>query len=291
MKVFKSEQGKACVLESYDKIASLFGVAAEEKCIETQFGKTHVFLCGDRKNPPLLMFHGVGDNSAVMWALNMYELSKHFFCIAIDTIGGPGKSEPNTHYNKKEFNQVKWINEIADKMELRKFYIVGVSYGACIAYLYTVYESARVLKAVCIEGGMITKPLKSMISTLMLAFPEVLFPTERNLVKIIKKMKPGSDLFDKHPEIIKHMVLVMKNHNQAAMFPHRLEKYNIDQGLAVRDKLYFLFGGNMQAARDEYMEMLNEGQFRYKIIEGAGHGVNHEKPEQTHNEILSFLLR
>ena len=101
MKVFKSEKRKAAVLESYDKLASSWGVDKEERYVETRFGKTHVFLTGDPSNPPLLMFHGVGDNSAVMWLLNIQELSRHFYFIVVDTLCGPGKSEPNEHYNKK----------------------------------------------------------------------------------------------------------------------------------------------------------------------------------------------
>ena len=58
---------------------------------------------------------------------------------------------------------------------------MGVSNGAAITFKYTLYESQRVIKAVCVEGGIITKPLKSMICTLMLLFPEILMPTKKNM--------------------------------------------------------------------------------------------------------------
>ena len=289
MKVFKSEGGKKSVLESYDKLVAQWGVDTEEKFIETKFGKTHVFLVGDKSNPPLLMFHGVGDNSAVMWVMNMHELSQHFYCIAIDTLGGPGKSEPNDHYVKNEFNIIGWINDLVRQLKLDRFYMVGVSHGAYLVFLYTTHEKEKVIKTVCIEGGIITNPLRSMIRTLMLAFPEILIPTRKNIIKIMKKMKPGSDLFEKHPEVIDHMVLVMKSHNQVAMTPHTLEKYNRDSGIAVRDKLYFLFGSNLQDKRNSVIELLNEGQYSYKIFDGAGHGLNMEKPEMVNKEIVTYL--
>lgn len=289
MKVFKSEKGKAAVLESYDKLASLWGVDKEERYVETRFGRTHVFLAGEPSNPPLLMFHGVGDNSAVMWLLNIQELSRHFYCIAVDTLGGPGKSEPNEHYNKKEFNDVDWINNLAEQLKLDRFHIMGVSHGASLAYIYTLHEKERVMKAVCIEGGIIVNPFKSIINTLLLAFPEVLVPTRKNIIKIMKKMKPNSDLFDKHPEVVEHMVLVTGSHNQSAMFPHKLEKYDKQMGMTIRDKVYFLFGGNMRSAREELMKIMNDEQFKYKIIEGVGHGLNHEKPEAANQEIIRFL--
>lgn len=289
MKVFKSEKGKAAVLESYDKLASLWGVDKEERYIETRFGRTHVFITGDPSNPPLLMFHGVGDNSAVMWLLNIQELSRHFYCIAVDTLGGPGKSEPNKHYNRNEFNEVDWINGLAEQLKLNRFHIIGVSHGASLAYLYTLHETERVMKAVCIEGGIITNPVKSIINTLLLAFPEVLAPTRKNIIKIMKKMKPNSDLFEKHPEVVEHMVLVMGSHNQSSMFPHRLEKYDKQTGMTIREKVYFLFGGNMKSARVELIKIMDEGQFQYQVFEGAGHGLNHEKPEAFNQEIIRFL--
>lgn len=289
MKVFKSEEGRRQVLESYDRLVSQWGVTTEEKYIETHFGRTHVLLVGNKSNPPLLMFHGVGDNSAVMWVMNIRELSRYFFCIAIDTMGGPGKSEPNDHYVKNEFNIVQWINDVVCQLKLERFNIVGVSHGAYLAYLYTTHEKDKVIKTVCIEGGIITNPLRSMIRTFMLAFPEILIPTRENIIKIMKKMKPGSELFEKHPEIIDHMLLVMKNHRQVSMTPHSLEKYNKDLGIAVRDKLYFMFGGNLQDKRNSVIELLDEGQYLYKVFAGAGHGLNMEKPEMVNKEIVTYL--
>jgi pimeloyl-ACP methyl ester carboxylesterase len=289
MKVFKSEKGKAMVLESYDKLASAWGVGKEERYLETRFGRTHVFLTGEKSNPPLLMFHGVGDNSAVMWLLNIQALSRHFYCIAVDTLGGPGKSEPNEHYNKNEFNDVDWINDLVEQLKLDRFNIMGVSHGACLAYLYTLHEKERIKRAVCIEGGIIVSPIKSIVNTLLLAFPEVLVPTRKNMIKIMKKMKPNSDLFEKNPEVVEHMVLVMGSHNQSAMFPHKLEKYDKERGMAIHDRVCFLFGGNMKSRREELMKIMDEDQFSYKILEGVGHGLNHEKPELANQEIIRFL--
>jgi hypothetical protein len=114
-------------------------------------------------------------------------------------------------------------------------------------------------------------------------------PYPEIIIKIMKKMKPGSDIFEKHPEIIDHMVLVMKSHNQVAMTPHTLEKYNRDSGIAVRDRLYFLFGSNLQDKRSSVIELLDEGQYSYKIFDVAGNGLNIEKPEMVNKEIVTYL--
>lgn len=63
------------------------GRNGQELDIATPYGTTHCITAGDKSLPPLLLFHGVGDNSAVMWLLNMKELARHFYCIAVETLG------------------------------------------------------------------------------------------------------------------------------------------------------------------------------------------------------------
>lgn len=287
---FKNTEGKERVWQSYQQLIDQWPVSVEEMDIPTSCGPTHCIVTGDKRNPPLLLFHGVGDNSAVMWILNIKELSQHFYCIAIDTLGGPGKSIPNEHFNKQKFDQVDWINEIADHLEIDHFHIAGVSNGAYIAYNYATKQPDRVNRVVCLEGGMVTTPIKAMLQTLMLMFPEILIPTDRNLLKVLKKLSaPNSPLFDNHPELAAHLILLMRTHNQQAMFAHKLEKYNKDEAVAVKDKLYFLVGEHSLKQSKQFIAILEDGNFHYQVIPHAGHGINHEQPDIVNNEIISFL--
>ena len=95
MKIYKNNKGKELVIKSYNELLKLWNIKYEEVNLKTKYGITHCIISGDNNKPPLLMFHGVGDNSAVMWIKNIEDLSQHFHCIAVDTIGGPGKSVPN----------------------------------------------------------------------------------------------------------------------------------------------------------------------------------------------------
>ena len=293
VKVFKNEKGRERAIESYNRLLASWDVEITEMDIQTKCGATHCITAGNKENPPLLMFHGVGDNSAVMWLLNMKELSQHFYCIAIDTIGGPGKSVPNEKFNKNEFDQIEWINEIAKAFMLDRFYVMGVSNGAAITYKYTIHERDRVIKAVCVEGGLITKPLKSMIGTLLLLFPEIMIPTKKNMIKAMSKLvSPDSNIYAKHPEVIDHIIMVEKVHNKSAMFPHKLEKYDKEMALKVKDKLYFILGDYMvesSKSRQEYVELLKDVGFKYDVIKNAGHAVNHEQPEIVNEKIIAFL--
>jgi len=89
MKIYKSEAAKKNVLDTYDKLLEMWDVDKEERDVPTTFGKTHVIICGDKKYPPLVLFHGVGDNSALMWLYNAKAWAQKFRVVAADTIGGP----------------------------------------------------------------------------------------------------------------------------------------------------------------------------------------------------------
>lgn len=291
VQVYKNESARNLVIGSYNKILDIWSTPYQEHDVPTEYGLTHCITSGNSENPSLLLFHGVGDNSAVMWALNIRELSRHFYCIAVDTIGGPGKSVPNDKFNKQTFNQVKWIDQILDHFKINTVNIAGVSNGAYIAYNYTAVRCDRVRKAVCMEGGMITSPLKSMIQTLMMMFPEILIPTNRNLLKVLKKLSsPGADVFERYPLLAEHLVLLMKSHNQQAMFAHKLEKYDKTRADSVKEKLIFLIADHKIGLKKDFMAILNGDGFRYKIIPNAGHGINHEQPEVVHKEIIGFLI-
>ncbi len=50
---------------------------------------------------------------------------------------------------------------------------------------------------------------------------------------------------------------------------------NREEAVAVRDKLYFLLGGYRLDQKHEFIALLEDAGLRYRVIEGAGHRVNH----------------
>lgn len=152
MKVYRSDKAKGNIYRTYDQLLTQWEVEVEEKDITTTYGTTHIILCGDKNKPPLVLFHGVGDNSALMWIFNAKELAKHFRIYAVDTIGGPGKSCPNSKYNK-DFDTIKWLDEVFDSLELEQTYVAGVSNGSFMAHHYGIIRPDRVIKMICMSGS------------------------------------------------------------------------------------------------------------------------------------------
>ncbi|MBD8497301.1 alpha/beta fold hydrolase [Paenibacillus arenosi] len=104
MQRYKSSTGKQLIYESYDRLLLAWNVDYVERTIQTSFGHTHIITAGDVSNPPLVLFHGTADNSSMMWIYNARYLAEHFYLIAVDAIGGSGKSEPSGEYGRN-FNQ------------------------------------------------------------------------------------------------------------------------------------------------------------------------------------------
>ncbi|HEX2947030.1 MAG TPA: alpha/beta hydrolase [Clostridia bacterium] len=287
---YKNQKGMEEVIKSYNGLLKLWRTEYTEEDVPTSFGATHCILAGDRDKPPLLLLHGVGDNSAIMWPFNIGELSKHFFCIAVDTLGGPGKSVPGENFTKEKFTQRQWLNEVAAHYGLGQFNIAGVSNGAVMAFNYTVMEPEKVLKAICIEGGMAINPMKSILRFMIMMFPEILMPTRKNMIRIVYKLtSPKNHFYENHPEIVDHLLLLMKNHNRKAMNVHTVYKYDREASVRIYDKFYFLFGDVRMEERKELFNLLEKDGYKYKIIKDAGHGLNHEQAKAVNGEMVGFL--
>jgi len=289
MKIFKSAIAQQNILDSYDRLLKMWDVDIEETDITTTYGTTHVITCGDKNNPPLILFHGVGDNSALMWVYNARELSQHFWVIATDTIGGPGKSQPNSDYNK-EFSDIRWIDEILAELTLDKVFIAGVSNGAYLAQYYGIYRPERVLKMICLAG---TVPVGggSPIKTMMKIFlPEALFPTKKNTEKLLRKLSgKNSDVFTGNPVVMEHYRWLLKGFNNMAMRFHKIVSFNDEQISSIREKTLYLAGD-----KDPFMALggkalLLQYEMNAKFFPDVGHGINHEISEIINRQMIEYL--
>lgn len=291
MKVFKSEKSKEKILETYNQLLKMWGVSYQEKDIETAYGLTHVIECGNIENPPLVLFHGVGDNSALMWIYNAKVLSEKYHLFAIDTIGGPGKSIPNKNYNKM-FDQLKWIDDILDKLKITKTNMAGVSNGAYITQHYCIKRPERILKAICMAGSVYdsesSHPMKAMMKVFL---PEALFPTKKNTEKLIKKLSgKNSSVFTNNKLIMEHYQWLLKGFNNMAMSYHRLVSFHADEIKGIQGKCLFLCGeadplGDVEKVKGK----LERHGLNYQLFPEVGHGINHEIASEINSVILNFL--
>ncbi|HPF88583.1 MAG TPA: alpha/beta hydrolase [Candidatus Limiplasma sp.] len=290
MKVYRSERAKRRILNTYDQLLAQWGVETEEKDIDTYYGTTHVVCCGSVDNPPLVLFHGVGDDAALMWLYNAKPLAAQFRLYALDTMGGPGKSRPNTHYDRT-YDDVRWIDETLNGLGLTQTFVAGVSNGAYLTQLYGLRRPERVRGMVCMAGSVPVgsgSPIKTMIK---IFFPEALFPTKRNTLRLIRKLcGSNSRVFTDHPLVIEHYRALLKGFNNMAMGYHHLEHFSDADVDAIRDKALYLMGEADPFALLGGKAALLDHQMNAKFYPDTGHGINHERTDAVNQEIIRYFL-
>ncbi len=296
IRTFKTEEGKRLTHESYDRLLASWGIPVREVDVDTSYGKTHVILAGSPSAPPLILFHGVGDDSAVMWILNARELSRHFRLMAVDTLGGSGKSEPDGRYGKG-FDLARWLGDVLDGLEIKKAFAAGVSYGAYHVQLLLASFPERIEKIIPLAGYLYAKGYGSgkfavlgrMIRTMM---PEALNPTEENAVRLGSKLAgPNSERLFSDKRFMDHFRLLMKHYNNRAQFVHSRRPFTPAEIELIRARSLFLIGDRDTIAYFPKMRRAMEDfRMNWKIYKDTGHLINHVRPEETHRDFVEFFL-
>ena len=291
MKVYRSQKSAQAIRKTYDRLLDAWACGKKEKDIETVYGTTHVIECGKEDMPPLILFHGVGDDSALMWIFNAPELSKHFHLYAIDTLGGPGKSLPGEKYNK-DFDDVRWIDETLDGLRIGRAFFAGVSHGGYLVQLYALRRPERVLKAISISGTVPVGGKKlSMLAMMKIFLPEALFPTDKNTVKLIRKLSGEHyTVFTENRDIMEHYRCLLKGFNNRAMGFHKVGAFTPEDVNSIRSRVVYLVGTEDPFEKLGGRYVLEKNHMNAVFYEKAGHGLNHELADEINRKIVSVFL-
>ena len=290
MKVYRSKKSGENIIRTYDSLLKEWGIPVEEKMIPTCYGDTHVIIFGKAGGMPLVLFHGVGDDSALMWLYNAKTLSEHFRLYAVDTIGGPGKSIMGEKYNS-DFDDVIWIDEILKNLGLKKVSLAGVSHGGYLVQLYTLMRPEKVDKAIslsaAIPDGVVGSPMKIMMKIFL---PEALFPTKSNVIKLMKKLSGEHfEVFTENALVMEHYTWLLKGFNNMAMGYHKVRNFSKEEIDKIRDKVFYLSGLEDPFEKMGGKEVLINANMNVKFFVGVGHGINHEIAEEINDVIIKIM--
>ena len=290
MKVYRTKKMQQEIIRTYNNLLAQWDVETEEMDINTEYGTTHIVACGKKENPPLILFHGVGDDSALMWIYNAKYLSQFFRIYAVDTIGGPGKSVPGEGYNK-DFDDVLWIDGVLDKLLIEKAFFAGVSHGGYLVKYYSLYRPERVKKGISISGAISVGEKGSPMATMMKIFlPEALFPTKRNIQKLIEKLcGENTPVFTENEDIMEHYTYLLRGFNNMAMGYHNVRPFTEEEVDLIRDKIEFLVGLEDPFEKLGGAEALRKYRMKGTFYENAGHGLNHERADEINAKIVEIF--
>lgn len=290
MKAYRSKKAKDNIIKTYDELLKQWDVPMEEKMVPTMYGLTHVIVTGEEDGKPLLMFHGVGDNSALMWIYNAKALGTYFRLYAVDTIGGPGKSVMGDKYNA-DYDDVVWIDEIMNYFKLEKASMIGVSNGGYLTQLYTLRRPERIEKAICLSSSVPIGESGNYMKTMMKIFlPEALFPTKKNIEKLIRKLSGNHpEVFLDNSVIMEHYLWLIKGFNNMAMRYHKISMFTEEEVEQMKEKVVYLVGLEDPFQKLGGTELLRKYCMNVKFYEGAGHGINHELADEINDMVIHIM--
>lgn len=114
--------------------------------------KAQISEWGSKENPTIICIHGLGSTSLSFIELGEL-LSDKYHIFSID-LPGHGKT-PAFEYDKDYGIPylINWISKVIDLIEKDSFYLMGHSWGGCIALHYAAQYSEKVKKIVLLDGG------------------------------------------------------------------------------------------------------------------------------------------
>lgn len=289
VKKYRSNKAGDRILRTYDQLLKSWECDIVERDIKTTYGTIHVIETGTEDGTPLVLFHGVGDDSALMWVYNAGRLGERYKVYAIDTMGGPGKSIPNENYNK-DFDDIRCIDEVMDGLGIERAVFAGVSNGAYLVQTYTLNRPEKVIKGICLAGSVAVGGKKmAMLAILKVFFPEALFPTDKNMVRLVRKLC-GSHYteFSDNPIVMEHFKSILKGFNNASMGYHKVEGFSPEEIDKIRGKITYLVGEEDPFQKLGGKDLLIQYKMDTIFYEDAGHAINHELHDEINEKIIEL---
>lgn len=281
--IYKSPQIKARFMEIYNQKMTEWPVTYEDEFVDTQYGVVHVIVSGPEDAPPMLLLHASAVSSW-SWKYNVAELSQHYRTYAIDLIGDAGKSEFTSldKVMKTGQDQANLYAEIADKLGVRRAYVVGASEGGFIATNYALHYPDKVEKLALLGPMGYSGAVQSVIRiTLTQLFP--LKPIQDRTFRWA-----FSDSTQLKEDFGEWFPLVMTGYNSVKVAPMPI---SAEERQSLQVPVLFIFGerdnlvGNPQAAKTLVQDIPD---VQVEVVE-AGHLMGGELPEVCNQLILDFF--
>lgn len=272
-------------INAYNKTLSLFELPVREKDIQTQYGNAHVLICGNSNNPPLILLHGM-NASSTMWYPNMKTLAKNYCVYAIDFLLEPGKSTCNKlRLTRKQI--ACWYDEIAEKLGLKSFYLLGYSRGGWLATAVALNKPEKVKKLVLLSPAQTftwIPPNSAILSNITYSIS----PNKKNLGNILSGLSVRNNniseiyleqyLLGTQKENISPHIFDMTPYSRKS-----LKKLEMPVLVLIGDKDII----NNQRCLDKAEKLLPDVQTG--IIENAGHFLSFDQPDAVNTCIRNFL--
>ncbi len=226
----------------------------------------------------LVFIHGSGgDHSA--WANQYAGLHKHYNIAAVDLPGhgsseGSGKSEIESY--------CLWVKNLLDVLQLKNVILVGHSLGAAINLQFAIKYPQAISGIVTVGGGM-KMPVNPAIFEFLKTNPV-------DSIELICKFSVAKKNREKFMEpLIKSLAQTQLDVLQGDL--SACDKFDVSSEISnISLKALAICGAEDKMTPPEFSRQISESISRAKLclIEGAGHMVMMEQPEEFNEALNNF---
>lgn len=188
---FAATDSGAAFYAAYDSVLSTWPDDTTTVEIESDYGTTHVNVCGPESGPPVVLLPGGGATSTV-WFGNVTALSGQNRVYAVDLMGDVGRSTAHGKPMKTVDDLRDWLKSVIDGLDLDSPSIIGHSYGAMIALDYALHNPDRVSRLILIDPNSCFAGMR--MQYLVHALPILLRPNEKRERTFIEWETGGASL-------------------------------------------------------------------------------------------------
>jgi pimeloyl-ACP methyl ester carboxylesterase len=282
--IYRNPESKTKCLAVYEAALARWPVSYEQLDVPTRFGSTHVIVSGPDQATPLVLLHG-NWATATMWLSTIADLSRNFRTYAVDQIDDAGKSIP-TRIPASRSDYSQWLLDVFDQLEFQQADIVGLSYGGFLAVNFALYAPERVKRLILLCPGVPNFGPPTQRYAIH-GMPLILFPSRLTGRWLINGLSArGYRPYDWEAE-----QLIVSAMSLRSRIPFR-PVFGDDEFQNLKMPVLLLIGNrevlyDARGAVGRAKQLIP--QVEAAIIEGAGHMLTTDQPEEVTSCAMKFL--
>ncbi len=260
----------------------------EPYLIETSLGSTCVWGLNthDEQLDTLVIFPGARTTSLI-WDFDkgLDNLNHKMRIFMVETNGLPNLSNGATP-NIKSMDYGIWATEVMDKLNIKKAFIAGASFGGLICMKLAIVSPEKVQSAFLLNPGCL-QPFSLTLKNLYYNLLPIINPTKKNVLKFLDKAvfsKPNHQLSDfSEKMLVDYEFFAISRYKDNTQKPYfmesQLDEVKVDIFLMLGDKdLLFPYQKSLENAK-KHIKTLKD----IKVYENVGHGI------ETYNNALNYI--
>lgn len=265
------------------------------KLVDTGGGELEVVESGPKRGKPIVLIHCF--TCAInYWSKMIPLLARQHRVVAVDLLGHGGSEKPGSGYSVPD--QANVVAEVLGKLGVRGAEVVGHSLGGAVAVALA-EQSPDLVDRVFIVDTPPTHEAGDLGLVAKLGFAPVIGEAFWRLKPDFAVRKglevafaPGFDVPDEFVEDVDRMTFTAYDDSPSGFDDYTQEK-PLDQRMAETGKPLMVIMGAEEQIIDEPAKRLAEYRAnvpgaKIKLITGAGHSPNVEKPTETAALVLGF---